>query len=58
MENLQNLIYTFEIIDEPLLSSLSNYFNIKIFGKIGKNNIKEVQISSLISENELQSELE
>ena len=58
MENLQNLIYTFTSIDEPLLSGVSNDFDTKIFGKIKRNSIKEIQISTLSSENELESELE
>ena len=58
MENLQNLIYTFTSIDEPLLSGVSKDFETKIFGKIGRNNIKEIQLSTLSSEDELESELE
>ena len=58
MENQKNVIYTFSNIDEPLLSNISNEFETKMFGKINKNNIKEIQISSLSAENELEAELE
>jgi hypothetical protein len=58
MENPKNLIYTFTSIDEPLLSDIKGDFDTKMFGKIGKKNIKDIQIGSLSSENELESELE
>ena len=51
MKNKRNLIYTFTSIDEPLLSRVNNDFETEMFGKINKNNIKDIQISSLSEEN-------
>ena len=58
MKNKRNLIYTFTSIDEPLLSRVNDDFETEMFGKINKNNIKDIQISSLSEENELEAELE
>ena len=58
MKNNKNLIYTFSSIDEPLLSGINEDFETEMFGKINKNNIKDIQISSLSAENELEAELE
>ena len=58
MENPRNVIYTFSNIDEPLLSRIEGEFETKMLGKINKSNIKEIQISSLSAENELEAELE
>ena len=58
MENYKNVVYTFTSIDEPLLMYNSGKFNSKMFGEIDKTNIKEIQISSLNSENELEAQLE
>jgi len=58
MKNKRNLIYTFTSIDEPLLSRVNEDFETEMFGKINKNNIKDIQISSLSAENELEAELE
>ena len=59
MKNLKNVIYTFTSIDEPLLLNVSEKIETEIIGRIDKNiNIKEIQISSLSTENELETELE
>ena len=58
MENTKNVIYTFTSIDEPLLENIKDEFNTKLLGKIDKNAIKEIQISSLSTENELEAQLE
>ena len=58
MKNEKNVIYTFTSIDEPLLQGVLDDFQTEMFGKINKNNIKDIQISSFSSENELESFLE
>ena len=58
MENTKNVIYTFSSIDEPLLPNIFDSFDTKLFGKINKNDITEVIISSLSAEIELEAELE
>ena len=58
MEYKRNIIYTFTKIDEPLLLDINNNINTKLFGKIKKNNIKEININSMISENEFKKELD
>ena len=58
MKNLKNVVYTFTSIDEPLLANISGKFNTEMFGEIDRTNIKEIQISSLNSENELEAQLE
>ena len=58
MKNLKNVIYTFTNIQEPLLKNISGKFNTEMFGLIDRTNIKEIQISSLYSENELEAQLE
>ena len=59
-ENTKSVIYTFTSIDEPLLTAIPDdlSFETKMFGKIKKSNIKDIQISSLSAENELEAELE
>ena len=58
MENTKNVIYTFTSIDEPLLANIKGEFDTKLLGKIDKNVIQEIQISSLSTENELEAQLE
>ena len=58
MKNLKNVIYTFTSIDEPLLGNISDKFKTEMFGEIDRTNIKEIQISSLNSENDLEVQLE
>jgi hypothetical protein len=60
MKNRKNVIYTFTSIDEPLLSNISNEenFETEMFGKINKENITDILISSLSAENELEAEIE
>ena len=58
MENPKNIIYTFSSIDEPLLIDINEEFETKMFGKISKNNIKEILISSINGENELETEVD
>ena len=58
MKNTKNVIYSFTSIDEPLLVNVNNEFETEMFGKISKNNIKDIQICSLSKENEVESELE
>ena len=61
MEKLKNIIYTFSNILDPLFPDFENinnknndnYIDTIIFGKIRKENIKIILISSLNSENEL-----
>ena len=52
----KNIIYTFTKIEETLLLN-KNRIQTKIFGKITKNNIKEININSIISENELKKRI-
>ena len=60
MEILKSVVYTFTSIDETILSGVEEEFEFetKMFGKIKKKNIKEIPISSLNSENELEAEME
>ena len=60
MKTMKNVIYTFTSIEESLLSNVSNEenFETEMFGKMNKNNITEILISSLSAENELEPELE
>ena len=58
MKNAKNVIYTFTRIEEPLLSNVSSNFKTEIFGEINKDNITEILICSLSSENDLETELE
>ena len=60
MEKPKNVVYTFTSIDEPLLSNIqeAESFDTKMFGKITKNNIYDILISSLSAENELEAEIE
>ena len=58
MDNTKNIIFTFTSIDEPLLSNKNNDFETKMFGKLNRDNIKEIQINKFTSENELEAELE
>ena len=58
MKNIKNVIYTFSSINEPLLSNISGSFNTNMLGKMNKDSITEVLISSLSAENELENELE
>ena len=58
MENTKNVIYTFSSIDEPLLSKINGEFETKLLGKIDKNAIEVIPISSLSTENELEERLE
>ena len=59
MKFRKNLIYTFTNIEEPLLQNIANdfEFEIELFGKIRKSNIKEIKISSINNENELEENL-
>ena len=52
----KNIIYTFTKIDEPLL--LNSNIKTQIFGILKKNNIKEIKINSMISEDEFKKELD
>ena len=52
----KNIIYTFTKIDEPLL--LNTNIKTQIFGILKKNNIKEIIINSMISEDEFKKELD
>ena len=54
MKNTKNVIYTYTSIDEPLLGNYSGEFETELLGKINKDNIKEIQISSLYAENDLE----
>ena len=60
MKNTKNVIYTFTNIEEPLLSKIpkEKIFKTEMFGEIHKENITDILISSLSSENELEAELE
>ena len=58
MKNPKNVIYSFTSIDEPLLINVNNDFETEMFGKINKNEIRDIQICSLSAENEVESELE
>ena len=58
MKNTKNVIYTFTSIDAPLLENYSGEFETELLGKINKDNIKEIQISSLYAENDLETQLE
>ena len=58
MKTQKNIIFTFTSIDEPLLSNQKDDFETKMFGKINRNNIKEIQINTYTSENELEAEIE
>ena len=58
MKNIKNIIYTFSSIEEPILSKKNQIINTEMFGKINKDNISEIMISSLTSENQLEEELE
>ena len=58
MKNPKNVVYTFTSIDEPLLVNINEDFETEMFGKINKNDIRDIQICSLSTENELESELE
>ena len=58
MKYIKNIIYTFSSIEEPLLSNKEIIIDTKMFGKINKENVTEIMISSLISENQLEEELE
>ena len=58
MDNPKNIIYTFTNIDEPLFSKNNNIIETKMFGKINKDNIIDILISSLSSETNLENELE
>ena len=58
MDNPKNIIYTFTNIDEPLFSKNNNVIETKMFGKINKDNIIDILISSLSSETNLENELE
>ena len=58
MKNTKNVIYTFTSIDAPLLENYSVEFETELLGKINKDNIKEIQISSLNAENDLETQLE
>ena len=58
METPKNVVYTFTSIDEPLLLGANDDLETKMFGKIKKKYIKDIQICSLSAENELESQLE
>ena len=58
MKKTKIIVYTINDIDEPLQLNDSININTKLFGKINKNNIKEIKYKSFISENELKKELE
>jgi hypothetical protein len=58
MKNPKNIVYSFTSIDEPFLVNVNDDFETEMFGKINKNNIRDIQICSLSTENELESELE
>ena len=58
MENKKNVIYTFTDIEEPLLSHIKCDFDTKLLGKINRNVIKEIKISSINCESELEAILE
>ena len=60
MENPKNVVYTFTNIEEPLLYKIpeTESFDTKMFGKINKNSIIYISISSLSAENELEAEIE
>ena len=58
MKNYKNVIYTFTSIDTPITSKFPNEFDTDLLGKIHKNNIYEIPISSLSAENELEAQLE
>ena len=54
MKSIKNIIYTFSDINEPLLADISNELETELFGKISKNNIIEIQMSSINDEDELE----
>ena len=56
MKNTKNVIYTFTDIEKAILSN--TFFETEMFGKINIDNITDIQISTLNSENELEGELE
>ena len=58
MKNPKNVVYSFTSIDEPLLVNVNNDFETEMFGKINKNEIRDIQICSFSAENEVESELE
>ena len=63
-EKKKSIIYTFSRILEPLLSKLDsrniddNYIETNKFGKLKKDNIKILSLSSINSENELENEFD
>jgi len=58
MKNTKNVIYTFTSIDEPLYEKISDEIETELLGKIACNNIEEIPISSLYTENDLESKLD
>ena len=58
IDNPKSVVYTFTNIDEPLSLMNNTYIDTKMFGKISINNITDILISSLSSENDLGIELE
>jgi hypothetical protein len=60
METKKNVIYTFSNILETILlqKGKENYVENKHFGRIGKDTVKEILISSIKNENEIEKELE
>ena len=58
MKNTKNVIYTFTSIDDALLENVSGQFDTELLGRIDKSNIKEVKISSLNEEKDLEVILE
>ena len=58
MKNPKNVIYTFTSIDNALLENVSGKFDTELLGTIDKSNIKEIKISSLNEEKDLEAILE
>ena len=58
MKYHKNIIYSFSKIDERLLLDINNNIKTNILGEINKNNIKEININSMISENKFNIELD
>ena len=58
IKSTKNVIYTFTDIDEPILPYNIIDFETELLGKIKRNNIKEIKMSSISNENELEKYLD
>ena len=58
IQNTKNVIYTFTDIDEPLFQNNIIDLETELLGKINRNSIEEIQISSINNENALKKYLD